>query len=127
MTWSSEGLFANFGDFIGFSSYKGPHVLDYAGGTVVHMSAGLAALCGAFYLGKRKLTKTKPANIPFIILEQVYCILVGLALMRALHLLLTTMQLYLFTNTNIASSTSMITWVLYDRFLTEKHQLLMHV
>jgi Amt family ammonium transporter len=29
-------------------------VLDFAGGTVVHMSAGWAALAGAMFLGKRK-------------------------------------------------------------------------
>ena len=30
------------------------HVLDFAGGTVVHMSAGFAALAGALYLGRRR-------------------------------------------------------------------------
>ena len=43
MTWSSGGLFANLGDIIG-GPFKGLHVLDFAGGTVVHMSAGLAPL-----------------------------------------------------------------------------------
>ena len=57
MTWSSGGLFANLGDIIG-GSFKGLHVLDFAGGTVVHMSAGLAAFAGALYLGKRKKEKT---------------------------------------------------------------------
>ena len=67
-TWSPEGIFANFGDIIGIKGYEGLHVLDFAGGTVVHMSAGLAALAGALYLGKRKVENTDPANIPFIIL-----------------------------------------------------------
>ena len=58
MTWASDGLFANLGDVIGIKGYEGLHVLDFAGGTVVHMSAGLAALAGALYLGKRK--KEKP-------------------------------------------------------------------
>ena len=57
MTWASDGLFANLGDVIGLDEYKGLHVLDFAGGTVVHMSAGLAALAGALYLGKRKKKK----------------------------------------------------------------------
>ena len=71
MTWSVDGLFANFGDILGFSGYEGLHVLDFAGGTVVHMSAGLAAICGAIYLGKRKKVETQPANIPFIILNNI--------------------------------------------------------
>ena len=44
MTWSSGGLFANLGDIIG-GPFKGLHVLDFAGGTVVHMSAGLNSPC----------------------------------------------------------------------------------
>ena len=35
MTWSSGGLFANLGDIIG-GPFKGLHVLDFAGGTVVY-------------------------------------------------------------------------------------------
>ncbi len=44
MTWHPDGLLRNLG------------VLDFAGGTVVHMSAGFAALAGAIFLGKRKET-----------------------------------------------------------------------
>ena len=43
MTWHPDGLFRKWG------------VLDFAGGTVVHMSAGFAALAGALFLGKRKI------------------------------------------------------------------------
>ena len=68
MTWAGDGLFANLGDVIGTKGYEGLHVLDFAGGTVVHMSAGLAALAGELLLVKRKKENTKPANIPFIIL-----------------------------------------------------------
>ena len=32
------------------------------------MSAGLAALSGAIFLGKKKKIEEKPANIPFVIL-----------------------------------------------------------
>ena len=56
MTWHPEGLFRKWG------------VIDFAGGTVVHMSAGLAALSGALFLGRRKKIIEKPANIPFVIL-----------------------------------------------------------
>ena len=44
-------------------------VLDFAGGTVVHISAGCAALAAALYLGKRKVeAEITPANIPFVLL-----------------------------------------------------------
>ena len=56
-TWHSDGFLFKMG------------VLDFAGGTVVHMSAGCAALAGALYLGKRK-DKNHPTaiNVPYILL-----------------------------------------------------------
>lgn len=58
MTWHPNGLLRNWG------------VLDFAGGTVVHMSAGFAALAGAMFLGKRKdyAKPIQPANISFVLL-----------------------------------------------------------
>jgi Amt family ammonium transporter len=56
MTWHPEGLFFKMG------------VLDFAGGTVVHMSAGWAALAGAMFLGKRKEQKVNPARITYVLL-----------------------------------------------------------
>lgn len=43
-------------------------VLDFAGGTVVHMSAGWAALASALYLKQRHEPTHEPANIPFVML-----------------------------------------------------------
>ncbi|WP_338408454.1 ammonium transporter [uncultured Flavobacterium sp.] len=56
MTWHPDGLFFGWG------------VLDFAGGTVVHMSAGWAALAGAMFLGKRKGQKPNPARITYVLL-----------------------------------------------------------
>lgn len=56
MTWHPDGLFFGWG------------VLDFAGGTVVHMSAGWAALAGAMFLGKRKVQKVNPARITYVLL-----------------------------------------------------------
>ena len=43
--------------------------LDYAGGTVVHISSGVSALCAAIVLGKRKQQDPEiPHNIPFVVL-----------------------------------------------------------
>ncbi|KQX02904.1 ammonium transporter [Flavobacterium sp. Root420] len=56
MTWHPDGIFFKMG------------VLDFAGGTVVHMSAGWAALAGAMFLGKRKVQKVNPARITYVLL-----------------------------------------------------------
>lgn len=57
-TWHSEGIFFKYG------------VLDFAGGTVVHMSAGWAALASALYLKKRTGAEEvhTPARISYVIL-----------------------------------------------------------
>ncbi len=49
---------------------KSMGALDFAGGTVVHISAGFSALAGAIVIGKRKIPNgsTVPSNIPFVIL-----------------------------------------------------------
>jgi Amt family ammonium transporter len=50
---------------------RGMGVLDFAGGTVVHINAAAAALVGAILLGRRRGLKTPttiPHNVPFAIL-----------------------------------------------------------
>ncbi len=42
--------------------------LDFAGGTVVHINAGVAGLVGALILGKRKDPTYKPNNLPFVVI-----------------------------------------------------------
>jgi Amt family ammonium transporter len=41
--------------------------LDFAGGTVVHINAGIAALVGAIILGKRVKKELKPNNLVFVV------------------------------------------------------------
>ena len=42
--------------------------LDFAGGTVVHINAGVAGLVGALILGKRKDPAYRPNNLPFVVI-----------------------------------------------------------
>jgi Amt family ammonium transporter len=59
-TWHPDGFLAKMG------------VLDFAGGTVVHISAGCAALAGALVLKRRKVhlehKEIPPANIPYVLI-----------------------------------------------------------
>lgn len=55
-TWHPDGFLFKLG------------VLDFAGGTVVHMSAGLAALASAIYLRGRNEPEHKPARISYVLL-----------------------------------------------------------
>jgi Amt family ammonium transporter len=42
--------------------------LDFAGGTVVHINAGIAGLVGALILGRRKDTALIPSNLPMVVI-----------------------------------------------------------
>ena len=108
MTWHPDGLFRSWG------------VLDFAGGTVVHMSAGLAALTGAIFLGKRKKIIEKPANIPFVILGTGMLWFGWFGFNAGSALGANFDAVVAFANTSLASATSMITWIFYDRFTNKK-------
>jgi len=108
MTWHPDGLLRNLG------------VLDFAGGTVVHMSAGIAALTGAIYLGKRKDPMEKPANIPFVILGTGLLWFGWFGFNSGSALGANTDAVIAFANTNLASASSMIAWIFLDRFQNRK-------
>lgn len=108
MTWHPDGLLRNWG------------VLDFAGGTVVHMSAGFAALAGSIYLGKRKQIEVTPANIPFVILGTGLLWVGWFGFNAGSALGANTDAVIAFANTNIASATAMITWMFFDRYRDRK-------
>lgn len=108
MTWHPDGLFRNWG------------VLDFAGGTVVHMSAGFAALAGAIYLGKRKVQSHEPANIPFIILGTGMLWFGWFGFNAGSSFGANADAVLAFANTNLASASAMMTWIFYDRFQDRK-------
>ena len=108
MTWHPDGLFRNWG------------VLDFAGGTVVHMSAGFAALAGAVFLGKRKVLVEDSINVPYVILGTGLLWFGWFGFNAGSALGANSDAVIAFANTNIASATAMITWVFYERMLGRK-------
>ncbi len=46
----------------------GDGALDFAGGTVVHINAGVAAVAAAWLIGKRRDPGAEPHNVPYVIL-----------------------------------------------------------
>jgi Amt family ammonium transporter len=108
MTWHPDGLFRQWG------------ILDFAGGTVVHMSAGFAALAGAVFLGKRKKNTEVPANVPYVILGTGLLWFGWFGFNAGSALGANTDAVIAFANTNVASATAMITWVFYERMVGRK-------
>jgi ammonium transporter, Amt family len=97
-------------------------VLDFAGGTVVHISAGFAALSGALLLGKRKDFQTHniPTNIPHVILGTGLLWFGWLGFNAGSALAANELATTAFVNTNVASATAMVTWLFLDSLSGKK-------
>ena len=104
MVWHPDGMLANvFG------------VKDFAGGTVVHMSAGFAALAGVMVLGKRKNSAHIPTNIPFVLLGTGMLWFGWFGFNAGSALAANSTAALAFATTTIASASAMMTWVFFDR------------
>jgi Amt family ammonium transporter len=105
MTWHPNGLLRTMG------------VLDFAGGTVVHMSAGFAALAGALMLGRRKDHNGEahtPANIPFIILGTGMLWFGWFGFNAGSALGANEVAAQAFATTNTASASAALAWIFFD-------------
>jgi ammonium transporter, Amt family len=107
-TWHPDGFLRKWG------------VLDFAGGSVVHMSAGFAALAGAYILGKREDKQHQPANIPFIILGTGMLWFGWFGFNAGSALAANGLAVQAFATTNMASASAMITWVMFDALVGRK-------
>lgn len=86
--------------------------IDFAGGTVVHISAGMAALASVFVLGKRKNAEHLPHNVTYVALG-VGLLWFGWYGFNAGSALAANGQAAMaFANTDIAASMAMVTWLL---------------
>ena len=104
MVWHPEGLLNKF-----FG------VKDFAGGTVVHMSAGFAALAGAIVLGNRKNPHHEPSNIPYVILGTGMLWFGWFGFNAGSALSANATAAIAFGTTTIASASAMMTWIFFDR------------
>lgn len=111
-TWHPNGFLRNMG------------VLDFAGGTVVHMSAGFAALAGAIFLGRRhshiKQEKHVPANIPYVILGTGLLWFGWFGFNAGSALGANSLATLAFATTNTASAAAALSWIFFDILLGRK-------
>jgi Amt family ammonium transporter len=105
-TWHPQGFLHVWG------------VLDFAGGTVVHMSAGFAALAGALILGRRKSHEAKeatvPANVPFVLLGTGLLWFGWFGFNAGSALAANDSAALAFSTTNTASAAAMLSWMFFD-------------
>jgi Amt family ammonium transporter len=98
-------------------------VKDFAGGTVVHMSAGFAALAGAMVLGKRKNNHHIPTNIPFVLLGTGILWFGWFVFNAGSALAANGTAAMAFATTTTASAAAMLTWVFFERLMAVKYPL----
>jgi Amt family ammonium transporter len=105
-TWHPDGFLKKWG------------VLDFAGGTVVHMSAGWAALAGALILGRRKThisnETSSPANVPFVILGTGMLWFGWFGFNAGSAVAANGTAAMAFATTNTASAAAMLGWMFFD-------------
>src|SRR6266542_1988874 len=97
--------------------------LDFAGGTVVHISAGVSALVAARMLGPRKdfkRTAIVPHNVPLVLLGAGLLWFGWFGFNAGSALAANGLAALAFTNTNTAAATALVTWVLLDLLRTGK-------
>ena len=88
--------------------------VDFAGGIVVHLSAGMAALASVFVVGKRKLhagEKVAPHNIPFVALGAGLLWFGWFGFNGGSALAANGVAAVAFVNTNIAAAAGMVAWL----------------
>jgi ammonium transporter, Amt family len=107
-TWHPDGYFFKMG------------VLDFAGGTVVHMSAGWAALAGAIFLGKRKLQKVPPARITYVLLGTGLLWFGWFGFNAGSALGANGLAVQALGTTTVAAAAAAMTWVFIDKILGHK-------
>ncbi len=100
--WNPEGFLAKQG------------VADFAGGAVVHASAGFAALASVFFVGKRKLRPGEvpgPHNVGYVALGTGLLWFGWFGFNGGSALGANALAATAFVNTDIAGSVAMVTWL----------------
>ena len=98
MVWGG-GLFASWG------------VLDFAGGTAVHTTAGFAALASVLFVGRRKVAEGGPHSIPLVALGTGLLWFGWYGFNAGSELGVDQITALAFINTDIAASIAGLTWL----------------
>jgi|SRR5579863_7174958 len=105
-SWHPDGFLAKMG------------ALDFAGGTVVHISAGCAALAGALVLKRRKVhiekIAEKPANIPYILIGTGLLWFGWFGFNAGSALSAGPLAVSAFATTNTAAASAGLSWMFFD-------------
>jgi len=109
MVWSANGWLSRLG------------ALDFAGGTVVHVNAGIAALATALYIGRRRSLKPfPPHNLPFTLIGSAMLWFGWFGFNAGSALAADGLAASAFMTTNTAAAAAALVWALMDSFANGK-------
>lgn len=89
-------------------------VKDFAGGIVVHATAGFAALASVFYVGKRRDTASPPNSIPLVAIGTGLLWFGWYGFNAGSELDVDAITTLAFLNTDVAASFAAITWLVIE-------------
>jgi ammonium transporter, Amt family len=89
-------------------------VLDFAGGIVVHATAGFAALVATIYVGKRKGGEHQPNNIPLVAIGTTLLWFGWYGFNAGSELDMNEITIAAFINTDVSASFASVTWLLIE-------------
>ena len=115
MVWATGGLLFEKGD------------LDFAGGTVVHINSGIAALVGALVLGKRLgygRDAMPPHNLPFTMIGAALLWVGWFGFNAGSNLEATGIAVLALLNTILATAAAALAWMLVETLETKKPSML---
>jgi Amt family ammonium transporter len=89
-------------------------VLDFAGGVVVHATAGFAALASVFFVGKRRDKASPPNSIPLVAIGTGLLWFGWYGFNAGSELKVDSITTLAFLNTDVAASFAAITWLIIE-------------
>jgi len=98
--------------------------LDFAGGTVVHINAGIAALVGALILGKRREMTLKPNNLAMVVTGAGLLWFGWFGFNAGSALAANGLAGAAFINTNTATAVAAVVWMFTEWIYSKKPTLL---
>jgi Amt family ammonium transporter len=94
------------------------HVMDFAGGTAVHINAGAAGLACALVVGKRvgfRKDPMRPHNVPFVMLGAALLWFGWFGFNAGSALTATGQASMVFLNTQVATCTAIVGWLIAEK------------
>ena len=109
------------GGWIGdLNNGAGTGALDFAGGTVVHINAGMAAIAAAMLVGKRRNPGVLPHNVPYVVIGAALLWFGWFGFNAGSALAANALAVNAFIVTNTAAAMAALTWGCISHFRTGK-------